>query len=332
MPPQQGAAQIPDELIQRINAFQESRAILTAIELDLFTAVGGGASAAEVAAKIKADARSTEMLLNAMVACELLTKTEGRYRNSAVTERFFVAGSPQYSRAAMMHSATLWRTWSTLTEAVRSGGSVPAPELADRGEDWTEPFIAAMHRMASQRAPLVVQALGAEKIGRMLDVGGGSGAYSIAFAQANPDLRAEVLDLATVLPITARHIEAAGVKNVSARVGDLRRDRLGENYDLVFVSAICHMLSVEENRDLVRRCFEATKPGGRTVIQDFLLEPEKTAPKQAAMFSLNMLVGTKAGASYSIDEYTAWLTEAGFRNVERKRLPGPANLMVGVRP
>ena len=186
-----------------------------------------------------------------------------------------------------------------------------------------------MHRNASERAPLVVRAVGAENVRRMLDVGGGSGAYSIAFAQANSALRADILDLATVEEIARRHIQEAGVADrVKVRAGDLRSDSLGEGYDLVFVSAICHMLSSGEYLDLLRRCREALQPGGRIVIQDFILETDKTAPRFAALFALNMLVGTSGGSTYSESEYAAWLGEAGFLEIRRARLPGITGLMI----
>jgi hypothetical protein len=91
------------------------------------------------------------------------------------------------------------------------------------------------------------------------------------------------------------------------------------------------MLGPEGNLDLFRRAWRALAPGGRIVVQDFLLEPDKTAPPWAALFSLNMLVGTEQGASYSEPEYDQWLREAGFTQVRRVRLPEPAGLMVGVR-
>jgi predicted O-methyltransferase YrrM len=189
-----------------------------------------------------------------------------------------------------------------------------------------------MHRNASDRAAAVVAAVGGEGVRRLLDVGGGSGAYSIAFARAYPELRAEVFDLATVTPIARRHIAAAGVEDrVTTRVGDLRAGGLGQGYDLVFVSAICHMLSPAENQDLLKRCFEALAPGGRAVVQDFVLDASKTAPKNGALFALNMLVGTKAGASYSEPEYSEWLETAGFRPVRCVRMPGPTALMVGAK-
>jgi (2Fe-2S) ferredoxin/SAM-dependent methyltransferase len=323
---------LPDDLNDRVRGFQESRAVLTALELDLFTAIGQGGSATEIASRISADPRATEMLLNVLVSLRLLVKDEGVFRNSTATARYFAAGSRDNARPALLHTVHLWHRWSTLTDCVRAGTAVPKGEIAERGEEWTEAFIAAMHRNASERAPLVVRAVGAESVHRMLDVGGGSGAYSIAFAQANPRLRADILDLATVEPIARRHIAQARVEDrVKVRAGDLRSGPLGEGYDLVFVSAICHMLSPAENLDLLRRCREALVPRGRLVIQDFILGPDKTSPRFAALFALNMLVGTRGGSSYSEPEYAEWLDTAGFRDIHHVRLPGITGLMIGSR-
>jgi predicted O-methyltransferase YrrM len=140
------------------------------------------------------------------------------------------------------------------------------------------------------------------------------------------------MDLADVLPITQEHIRRAGVADrVSTRAGDMLHDDLGSNYDLVLLSAICHMFSAEENRQLLRRIQQALAPGGRVVVQDFILEADKTSPKFAALFSLNMLVATSAGASYSEPEYTEWMRGAGFGDIKRVRMPGPSGLMIAAR-
>jgi 2-polyprenyl-3-methyl-5-hydroxy-6-metoxy-1,4-benzoquinol methylase len=317
-----------EQLLAAMRAFQESRAILTAVELDLFTAIGIGADAAAIAGRVRANPRSTAMLLNALVACELVTKSGGVYRNTELSARH-LAGE---GRLASMHTVNMWKAWSTLTEAVRDGTAVHRPGVEAHDEGWTEAFIAAMHRNAAVRAPEVVRAVGTENVRRMLDVGGGSGAYSIAFAQANPDLEADILDLEPVTAIARRHIEAAGLADrVRTRAGDLRADSLGEGYDIVFVSAICHMLDEEENRDLLRRCFLACAPGGRVAIQDFILNADKTQPKWGALFALNMLVATRGGNSYSGDEYVDWLSAAGFANAHVVSLPGPTGLVMGTR-
>ncbi len=326
------AGALPDPLANTIRGFQESRVILTALELDLFTALADGGTAAQVAARIGASSRGTEALMNALVAMQLLSKQDGSFTNTNVSSRYFVSTSPDSHRAALMHTANLWKRWSTLTEAVQKGTAAGYEEMSERGEDWTESFIAAMHRNAAERAPMVVLSAGARGARRMLDVGGGSGAYSIAFAKANEQLSVDLLDLPAVLPIAQSHIENAGLSGrVKTRAGDLRTDGFGSGYDMVLVSQICHMLSRAENRDLLRRCFQALNAGGRLVIQEFILEADKTAPKSAALFSLNMLVGTAAGASYSEPEYTEWLREAGFKDINRVRLPGPSGLMIGIR-
>ena len=320
------AGVMPDELAQSIRGFQESRVILTALELDLFTAIGSGATAAQAAAAAGTDARATEMLLHALASLELVRKQGAVFHNAPVAARFLAAGSPDSARMAMLHTARLWHRWSGLTECVRTGTTAPDD---DRGAEGTEAFIAAMHNNARQRAAQLAGAVAAGAR-RMLDVGGGSGAYAIAFAQANPELRVEVFDQPAVLGIAERHIREAGLEDrISTRVGDLRTDEFGDGYDLVLISAICHMLSEEENRDLLARVHRALAPGGRVAIQDFLLRADKTGPRSGALFSLNMLVNTEGGASYSEDEYTAWLREAGFGDVRRVPVAGPAGVLVG---
>jgi (2Fe-2S) ferredoxin/precorrin-6B methylase 2 len=328
----EAAGAVPDDLLRSVRGYQESRVLLTALELDVFTAVHAGATAEQVAAVRRLDARGATLLLNALVALGLLVKGDGVFASTPLAARYLAAGSADDARDALKHNLALWIRWSSLTDAVRQGHAVAADD-AVRRDEWTVPFIAAMHRNAALRAPVVVRAVGVERVRRLLDVGGGSGAYSIAFAQASPLLEAELLDLPPVVQIAEGHIAAAGLAGrVRTRTGDLRRDSFGEGHDLLLLSAICHMLGPEENRDLLRRASAALAPGGRVVIQDFLLEPDGTAPAHAALFALNMLVGTPAGSSYSEAEYGSWLRDAGFADVRRVRLGGPTDLMLGTRP
>jgi (2Fe-2S) ferredoxin/SAM-dependent methyltransferase len=324
------AGVVPDEVLGLVRGFQQSRVILTGLELDVFTAVGDGATAETVAQARATDARGMTLLLNALTALGLLAKSGGVFRSMPVAARFLVAGSKDDARDALKHNLSLWLRWSTLTDAVRAGHSVLSGEASERGEAWTVPFIAAMHKNAALRAPLVVDAVGAGGVKRMLDVGGGSGAYSIAFAKSNPTLEAELFDLPSVVPIAERHIAEAGLQTrVRTRTGDLRTDPFGSGYDLVLVSAICHMLGPEENRALFARIRKALAPGGRLVVQDFIVDESGTAPAHAALFAVNMLVGTDAGSTYSEAEYRAWLRDAGFASVRLVELPGPSDLVIG---
>jgi len=326
------AGVLPLDLMQKISAFRTTRVILSAVELDVFTAVGQKANSREVAASLGIDPRASEMLLNALVALDLLEKKDGVFFNTPLSTRYLMENSPDDSRASLMHSVHLWDRWSTLTDCIRKGTSVTYKDPSERREDWTESFIAAMHKNAALRAPQVARTIGLDGVKKVLDVGGGSAAYSIAFAQANQDLHAEVFDLPNVVPIARRHIEAAGLSDrVDTRVGNFRENEFGTGFDLVLISAICHMNSPEENLDLLKKAFAALSSGGRIVIQDFILGPDKTSPLTAALFSLNMLVGTRSGSSYSEEEYTAWLSTAGFKDIKLMRLPGPTALMSAYR-
>ncbi|HJW72994.1 MAG TPA: methyltransferase [Geothrix sp.] len=301
-----------DDMLLAIRSFQESRVFLTALELDLFTAVGAGAGADEIAYRIGADVRATEMLLNALTALGALEKREGRFQCTSES----MALGP--ARAGLMHTVHLWETWSTLTDCVKAGTTMRHPGVEGHQEAWTEAFIAAMHARAQRSAAQVVDAVQAVNPQRMLDVGGGPGTFSIAFAQAHPELRVEVLDLGPVVPMARRNIREAGLSDrVTVREGDLRTDALGEAYDLILVSAICHMLDEGENRDLLRRCARALASGGQLVIRDFILDPDRAGPPAAALFALNMLVGTRRGNAYAESDYRAWLLEAGFGDIRR---------------
>jgi (2Fe-2S) ferredoxin/SAM-dependent methyltransferase len=326
----QQAGMVPEHIMNPIRGFQESRILLSAVELDLFTALGAGANAEEASRRLGTDERATAALLNALVAMGLLTKEDGIFRNTPETKTYLTAGGEHDSRLAIGHLANMWTRWSTLTDCVRRGTAVTNEEMAERGPEWTESFIAMMHKNAVLRADSVVGVLELTGVRRVLDLGGGSGGYAIALARAKEDIEATVFDLPTVTPLTRRYADATEVGGRLHTVdGDMRTDEYGEGYDLVLVSAICHMLSPEENVAVLRKVHRALAPGGRVVIQDFLLGEDKTQPKIAALFAINMLVATAAGNSYSVGEYREWLTEAGFKTVERLDLLAPTGLMVG---
>ena len=268
------AGMLPDRLEQMIRGYMPSRCLLTALELDIFTAVGDGANAEQTGTQITANARAAGMLLNALVSLGLLSKSGDDYKNTPESARFFVQGSKDNQRDGLLHTANIWHRWSTLTDAVRRARA--SPSIATTPE-WTRNFIAGMQRNAKDRAPLVVKALGTAGVRRILDLGGGSGAYSIAFAKALPEVRCEVLDIPEVVPLTAEYVSQAGVSTqVSLRAGDMLRDDFGSGYDLIMLNAICHMFSEEQNQDIFRRAHRALAPNGRLVVQDFILNPEKT--------------------------------------------------------
>ncbi|HNW28654.1 MAG TPA: methyltransferase [Spirochaetota bacterium] len=320
----------PDQIIEMVSAFQKSRIILTAFELDIFTVIGSGrVTSTEVADAVKADPRGTDRLLNALCALGFLRKEKGCFMNTGLSLRYLVKGSEDFL-SRIGHSLNLYRSWGSLTDAVRAGKTVLAREYDPVSLGH---FIEAMHHRAKKSAERLVSHLDLSGIRRVLDVGGGSGVYSMAFARAKPGLQAVVLDLPRVTALTKKYIDEAGLSaSITTMDGDYNTDDFGTGYDLVFMSAIVHINSCDENVALMARAYRSLNPGGMIVIQDHIMENDRTAPVRGALFALNMLVNTQSGDTFTEDEMRQWLEKAGC--VEIKRIPtGMENdLMTGKRP
>lgn len=323
-------ALLQDSIREIAYAFQRSRVLLTAYEVGLFTALGDASkSSAEVSKILGTDPRATDRLLNALCAIGLLEKKDAQFSSTPATARFLVQGKPEYM-AGLMHTVHLWETWSTLTPAVRQGKSVSRPPVNARGKKWLTAFIAAMHDRARKQAPAVATLLDFSGVSNVLDVGGGSGAFAMAFARAQTGITATVLDLPNVVSLTQKYIEQEGLAGkVKTAVGDYLVDDLGNGFDLVFLSAIIHSNSVEENRKLIRKCAQTLNPNGQVVVQDFIMDADRTSPAHGALFALNMLVGTAAGDTYTEAEVRSWMEEAGLSNFIRKDTHFGTTLILG---
>jgi cyclopropane fatty-acyl-phospholipid synthase-like methyltransferase len=320
----------PDRIMEMVMAFQRSRVLLTAYELELFTILGNESkSSAEVASALETEKRATDRLMNALCALELLDKKENKFSNTPLAQRFLVKRSPDFL-GNLYHSVHLWDTWSTLTQAVYKGTTVIEKKINDRGEKWLTAFIAAMHNRAKKNAPKVVEKLDLSKVTRVLDVGGGSGAYAMAFVKARSNINAAIFDLPNVIPITRQYIEKEGLADkIKTIVGDYTVDLLGNGYDLIFLSAIIHSNSNDVNAKLLKKCSAALNPGGQVVIQDFIMDEDRTRPLSAALFALNMLVSSEAGDTYTESEVSDWMTAAGLSSIKRIDNPFGTTLIYG---
>jgi ubiquinone/menaquinone biosynthesis C-methylase UbiE len=321
-----------DDIWALARGFQPSRILLTAVELGIFAALNNKTkTSAEIASVLKTDERATDRLMNALAAMELIEKEGDKFRNAPAAAGSLVPGKPGYIGGALMHTVNMWNSWSTMTAAVRAGTSVLKREGADR-DDWVAPFIAAMHANSSQAAQMVVPSINLEEIHRVLDVGGGSGAYSMEFCRAKPGLEAVVFDLPDVIPLTKQYVEQAGLLDrINFTAGDYQKDELGSNFDMAFLSAIIHSNSPEENIELIRKCYRALNPGGKIVIQDFIMDESRTSPAHGAIFALNMLVATKSGDTYTEKEVVDWFEKAGFIYLNRVDIPGAGTSLLMAR-
>lgn len=309
--------------------FMPSRILLTAVELGIFSALGDDEkTSSQLALELDTDERATDRLMNALVALDLLKKEGHYFSNTPDTRDYLVPGKPAYAGDALMHAVNMWDNWSTLTESVMAGTSI----LRREGEmlaAWAKPFIAAMHYNAQGRAEEVAHLLDLEGANRMLDVGGGSGAYSIAFCRQYPHLQSVVFDLPEVLPLTKQYIQEAGMSvRINTIAGDYTADDLGCGFDMVFLSAIIHINSPQTNIELFNRCRCALEPGGRIVIQDFIMDPNRTTPPFGALFALNMLVATNEGDTYTQQEVEDWLSQTGFTDFRRIDTPEAGTALI----
>ena len=323
----------PGAIRELAMGFQASRILLTAVELRLFSLIGhGGLTSAEVARRAASHPRATDRLLNALCAMQLLVKRDGRFWNTADGRKYLDDGSPDYA-AGLGHTASMWHGWSGLTDAVREGRPALRAAINERGDAWLTPFIAAMHYRAAQQAPAVAALVGLDGVKRVLDVGGGSGAFAMAFAAKEPGLVAVVFDLPNVVPLTRRYIAEAGLTGrVTAAVGDYLVDPLPNGFDLVFLSAVVHSNSADQNAALIASCASALNPGGRVAVVDWVMDDDRVMPPSGAFFALNMLGATDRGDTFTEGEIRGWMENAGLAPGPRIDTGNGTSIVIGNAP
>ena len=215
---------------------------------------------------------------------------------------------------------------------MRRGGAPAAGPIDDRGGEWLAAFIEAMHARAAATAPDLARLIDLDGVGRVLDVGGGSGVYSMAFARTRDGVSATVFDLPNVVPLTRQYVAREGLGDrIDTAVGDYTTDPLPGGYDLVFLSAIIHSNSPGQNAALIGKCAAALNPGGRVAVVDFIMDDDRAAPAHGTLFALNMLVATEAGDTYTQREVGAWMTSAGLDDIVHRDTPFGTGLVIGRR-
>ncbi len=302
-------------------SFQKSRILLSGFELDLFSHIDTeGASSQEVASTLNLNERACDRLMNALVSLGFLTKQRNLFFNTEDSFRYLSRKGSNYI-GGLMHTNHLWNTWSHLTEVVRTGKTARPEKVNESDEGWTFAFIHAMHDRARKLAPQQIADIDLDGVKTLLDVGGGSGAYSMQFIARKPEIEATVFDLENVVPITNHFVEKEGFGGrVRTYTGDYTTDPLPAGFDMVFLSAIIHSNSLETNRDLIKKCYQALNPGGKIVLHDWIMNNDRTEPVTGAVFAINMLVGTDAGDCFTEEEVGEMFRSAGFKNISRVEL------------
>ena len=305
-----------EAILAKAAGFQGACIIGAAAELDLWTVIGDRAlSVEEIATALDADRRGTRILLDAVAALGLLDKEDERYRVAPELRPVLSADSPQSILPMLHHQMNLVRSWSQLARIVKEG-VVPPCEASIRGAEADRAsFIAAMHVVSGPIAPQVVAKMQPLEFRHLLDVGGASGTWTIAFLEAVKDARATIFDLPDGIE-QARARFAAGplADRVDFAAGDFYQDELPSGADFAWVSAIIHQHAREDSRELFAKTYRALVPGGMVAIRDFVMEPCRTRPIGGAMFAVNMLANTDHGGTFTFEETAEDLRSAGFEN------------------
>lgn len=320
----------PDRILEKAGAFKESRILLSAYELGLFTFIDKGMTTAEeIAEAAGTHIRSTERLLDALTAYGYLNKHENDYSNSEESATY-LSGESEFYLKNLGHTGNLWHTWTGLTDSVRTGKPSHREEINHRGADWLRNFIDAMHSRGGASARRMKPLLDFDSGNRILDIGGGSGVFTAEFIRDQNNMTGVVFDLPNVVPITAEYIKMMGMEaRIDVRAGNFMTDDLGSGFDMVLLSAIVHMNSYDENAKLIRRCADALNPGGQIVISDFVMDDNRIEPAAGAIFSINMLVGTEGGDTFTKKEITEWFNESGIIDVKFIDTDGNTSIAVG---
>lgn len=305
--------------IMREANFWTSRLILTAAELDVFTRLDGRPrTAAECAKETDSDVRAIDRLLSALAALDYVKK-EGDVYSLSEKGALLSSAHPESMLAAVLHHADLWENWSHLTTVVKEGKPV---QRAARTMDETQvrSFIGAMDAAGRRQATRIAETFDAGGRTRLLDIGGASGTYTIAFLRMNPTMTGVIFDLPHVIPIARERMDAEGLTSrVSLSPGDYNKDALPAGCDLALLSAVIHQNSLSENLSLFKKIYTVLQPGGILLIRDFVMDPSRTRPHNGALFALNMLVNTTGGDTYTFDEIKEILAQAGFVDIRLTR-------------
>lgn len=303
--------------IFQLGYYWETKILLTAVKLDVFSALNGKElTAHELAEQVHVDEAALELLMNALVAMRVLSKVSDRYANTQVARTHLVKSASSYvGHLLLLHDAE-WQNWGRLEEAIRSGRSPARGHVFETDPTLGANVLTVLDRIGQQSGPGLAKRLDLKEARTLLDLGGGAGTNAIACCNQYPQLQATVFDLPKTLKTTQRVVNEAGLEGrIGLRPGNFNDDALGGPYDVILMSDILHYQDHDANASLVQKCFTHLNRGGRLIIKDRFLEETGTSPAWVAAFAVHIFVNTEKGRCYRVREASDWMRKAGFQPV-----------------
>ena len=314
----------PDAVLELFLSFWVSRTVMAATELGVFDyCEGREVSVTEAGAALNLPDRSARALLDTCASVGLLTKADGRYRNSALGSTYLRSDSEYSLRNYVLDERWCWGAWGSLEDALRTGRQ-QLPEDAEGYHAFPEDFfLDFLHGHSLAMGDRLARVIDLSGVHRIMDVGGGSGAVSIALCRAFPDLSAVVVDQPPVAARAAHHVERAGLTGrIATHSANMFTDPLPEGCDAAVIANVLHDFSPDRAREILRRVAEALPGGGRLLVMEIAPDDERTGPPLAVAFSVAMIVNTAGGDAHTPAEYREWLAEAGFGEIRAIGLGG----------
>ena len=327
--PDDALATDPDDVLELFLGFWISRTVMAAVELNVFDVLdaeqaGEGRTLEEAQAVLGLGRRPARALLDTCVATGLLSKDgRGRYRNTLLAARYLNSRSIHSLRNYVLDERWCWPAWGRLEDALRADAQL-LPEDGEGyhafPEDFFLDFLHGHSRVMGDRLAAVVDLHG---VRRVMDVGGGSGAVSIALCKAFPELEAVVVDQPPVAAKAAEHIAEARLGDrITTWPANMFEDPLPPDCDAAVLANVLHDFSPGRAQEILGRVVAALPSGGRVVILEIVPDEERRSPPLAVAFSVAMIVNTAGGDAHTASQYRAWLQAAGFTGVVQTPLPG----------
>jgi O-methyltransferase domain/Dimerisation domain len=310
-----------------------------AIRHRVFDVLDGGAKTlAEVAKETGASERGLSAIMNALVGLQFLAKDAGgSYSLTPESDAFLVSHKPGFMGGMIRHgSEQLIPKWLSLNEVVATGRPAAAVNQQGDGSEFFQQFVNDIFPLSYPAAQALARYLDCNIEGRMirvLDLAAGSGVWGIAQAQCSDAVHVTVVDWPGVIPATRGTVAKFGLSERFTYVeGDLDSADFGSGHDVATLGHILHSEGKERSRALLGKTFKALKSGGTIAIAEFLVNADRTGPTAGLLFAVNMLVNTDTGDTFSFEEISEWLTEAGFVNARTLEAPGPSPLILANKP
>ncbi|MDQ6868114.1 MAG: acetylserotonin O-methyltransferase [Pseudomonadota bacterium] len=320
--------------------FWESKTLLSAVELGLFTELAKGpAYLGDLSRRLGLHDRSARDFLDALVALRVLDRQDGLYRNTAETDFFLDRAKPSYAGGLLeMANARLYESWGSLTEALKTGrnqneakesGDVFAALYAD--PDRLRGFLVAMSGVSLAAAQAIAAKFPWQDHKSFVDIGTAQGMVPVTIARAYPHLSGAGYDLPEVKPVFEEFIAQHGMQErVKFLSGNFFMDPL-PTADVLIMGHILHDWDLAEKRMLLEKAHTALPKGGALIVYESIIDDERRQNAFGLLMSLNMLIETTGGFDFTGADCQAWMREAGFTQTRVEPLTGADSMVVAVK-